>query len=189
MDGSYRQFSNLYAEKETYQYLPDSYSFTSSYDVYTGNDSKIIAGNFVLKYFLFPQLEQKFRYTYQKNIEGSPVMTELWKAFPQHQFGWFLNYQPYNNFGISANLKYTSATDWTEYQYAVFQSNSMYTEKIKPKIIVDMAVQKWFLGKTIWTSLVIKNIFNQPEYYNPIGASANLRFYFQVHVNLNSLPE
>lgn len=189
LNGSYRQFTNLYVEDENYQYIPDTYSFNSAYDVYTGNKSKLIGGNFVLNYFITPQLKQKLYYCYQKDIGSNTVIAQLWVEFPKHRAGWFLNYQPYNDFGISTDVKYSSATNWTQYQYAVFQTDNLYNEKIKPRIIVNMSVQKWFLGKTIWTSLVFKNIFNEPEYYNPIGASSNLRFYFQIHVYLNSLPE
>lgn len=189
LNGGYRQISSMYLEKQNYQYIPELHSFSSKYDIYADNEGKIVSCNVGLKLEIIPNLEQRFHYSFQKDIEGTELLRQTWKIFPRHKFGWIITYLPFNDFGISADLRYTSATDWTDYQYALIQTDSLYNENIKPKIIFDMAFQKWFLNKTIWTSVTFKNIFNQKEYYNPIGANANLRFYFQVHIYLDSLPE
>ncbi|MFO7447515.1 MAG: TonB-dependent receptor plug domain-containing protein [Ignavibacteriaceae bacterium] len=186
---NFRSFSNYYLEKQFYQFNSQNSTFTSVTDISPDEHLKT-AGTFAgINLKLTSKLFSKIRYSYSKYIEGSTLFKETWDNFPEHTIMLNFNYQPFQNAGISARLKYYSKTVWYNYKYSSYQSDDKYNMEIKPWLSADLSANLWMWDRRIWLNALLKNILSNPEKYHPIGADLDMRFFLQVHFYLNSLLE
>ncbi len=189
LNGSIRRFEDLYLEKFIYQYNPNTSSFTTPIELFTGNSLSSLGGSTLIEFRQSLKINHRLFYQYQKAVAGGDLFKNIWKAFPDHQLNYRFNFMPIETFGISVQVKYKSKLIFEEYKYLSSQNNGKIPEVINPKITFDISLQKWFWNKKIWANVIFKNIFNQQEKFYPIGIDYNLRFYAQVFVYLDRLPE
>ncbi|RJP66741.1 MAG: hypothetical protein C4539_10890 [Ignavibacteriales bacterium] len=188
-NGSIRRFEDLYLESFSYQYDAFSSTFTTPIGLVTGNSLTSLAGSMLIEYRQSGSINHRFFYQYQKSVAGDDLFKKIRKAFPEHQVSYRFNFMPLETFGISLQAKYKTKLIFEEYKYLSAQSNGKLSEVIKTGLTFDVSLQKWFWSKKIWTNVIFKNIFNQQEKYHPVGIDYNLRFYAQVFIYLDRLPE
>ena len=189
LSGNFRYFNNYYIEKQAYQYSNESAAFFGPVNVYQNEDLKTLGGSITFSQRLSSQFNHKLSYCYQQNLSGTEVFKEIWKAIPNHNFAYTVEYNPSSSFGIWAKIKYLSSSVWYDYKYSEYQSNSIYNYEIKPKLLLDLSIQKWFFNRTLWVNLLLRNVFNQDEKYNPAGINFALTDFIQVHFYFDTIPE
>ncbi|PKL88052.1 MAG: hypothetical protein CVV23_12165 [Ignavibacteriae bacterium HGW-Ignavibacteriae-2] len=185
--GFLRNFKNFYIEDYVYNFYGND-KLLKPFGEIAHNQKLTAAGVNFQAYFIFPaNITNKIDYMYQKYLSGTESIINEWEKFPRHKIVYQLNIRPAENFGLGLKLTYLSETFWNEYIYLETQSNSFYNYRLDEKLLLDLSIQKSFWQNKIWTNILFKNIFNQKEYYNPIGVNLGLRFYLIVQLKLNSL--
>ncbi|RJP62259.1 MAG: Plug domain-containing protein [Ignavibacteriales bacterium] len=189
IDGSLRRFENIYLENFSYQYNAVTSTFTTPIELRTGNSLTSAGGSALIEFNQAAGIKHRLFYQYQKSVAGDDLFEKIRRAIPEHQFNYRFIYTPMETFSVSLLAKYKSKIIFEEYKYLADQSNGKLSGTIKPGITFDISLQKWFWSKKIWTNVIFKNIFNQQEKYYPAGIDYNLRFYVQVFIYLDKLPE
>ena len=184
---------NLSANKDNYMEVPvytydkDKSLFNTIMYVVEGQNYNTINFYSDVKHTISGIFSHVFKYSYQSLLDGSSGIKSIWKEFPEHRLYYSILMQPSATFSVMAALRYTSPTEWYEYRYVSPQSFNRYNNKIESQLITDISLQKWFWSRRIWINLMFNNIFNQREYYHPIGASLDFRMYLQIHIYLQSI--
>jgi hypothetical protein len=178
---------NDYMEVPVYTYDKDKSLFNTM--MYLVNNQNYNVVNFYsdIEHRISNLFSHIFKYSYQSILDGSSGMMDIWNEFPEHKFYYSILMQPSETFSILAALRYTSPTEWHEYRYVSPQSFNRYNNKIDHRLVADLSMQKWFWSRKIWINLMFNNIFNQEEYYHPVGASLDFRMYLQIHIYLQSI--
>ncbi len=189
INGSARRFEDIYLENFSYQFDAVTSTFTTPVEIMPGNSLTSLGGSALIEFYQSGSIKHRFFYQYQNSVAGNDLFKKIWRAFPEHQFTYRFNFMPLETFGVSLQARYKSKVIFEEYRYLSDQSNGKLSGTIKPGITFDISLQKWFWSKKIWTNVIFKNIFNQKEKYHPIGIDYNLRFYVQIFVYLDKLPE
>jgi hypothetical protein len=189
IDGSLRKFEDMYLENFSFQFNPGTSTFTTPIKLLTGNSLTSAGASALFEFNQSGNIKHRLFYQYQNSVSGDDLFKKIWKAFPEYQFTYRFIFMPTETFGISLQAKYKSKLIFEEYEYLADQSSGKLSETIKPGITFDISLQKWFWSKKIWTNVIFKNIFNQQEKYYPVGIDYNLRFYVQVFIYLDKLPE
>jgi len=185
--GDYRHFFDYALEEYNYQFNPIGGSIESNYNIKTNEYLKAGSGTIELEHAISEVVKHKFYYSYQADFEGSFLFRELWKSFPNHKLVYSINFNFNDSFGLWAKYYFQSETIWSEYQYLDFQSDKESSSKIKAYSTIDLSIQKWFWQKRIWLNLVFKDILNNHQYFHPIGAGFDMRFYLQFHLYFHSI--
>lgn len=178
---------NNYMEVPVYSYDKDKSLFNTMMYVINDQHYNVVTLYSDIKHKISRVFSHKLKYSYQSIIEGSSEIKNVWLEFPEHKVYYSLLMQPSETFSILAALRYASSTEWYEYRYISSQSFNRYSNKIENQLVADLSMQKWFWSKKIWVNLMFNNIFNQQEYYHPIGASLDFRMYLQIHIYLQSI--
>jgi hypothetical protein len=189
LSGGYRYFYNYNVEKQSFQYSEENSVFYAPVYLFPGEELKIISAGLTVNQKILPQLSHKLVYNYQNDISGTGNFRETWKVVPAHSLIYILDYQPVESFGIWAKIKYLSSSVWYDYKYANAQAGTDYNYEIAPRFSVDLSFQKWFFNRTLWVNLLLRNLFNRDEKYNPSGVNFALTDFFQVHFYFDSIPE
>lgn len=187
--GSFRYFLNYYIEKQPYQYLSNGSIFAAPVSLYQDEALRVAGGGITLSHRISNKFTQKLIYNYQQDITGSDVFKEAWHSIPNHNLTYIIQYNPVATFGIWAKIKYLSSSVWYDYKYSDYQADGRNDHIIKSRIVFDLSFQKWFFHRTIWVNLLLRNMFNQDEKYNPIGVNMALTDFIQVHFYFDSIPE
>lgn len=185
----YRDFRHNYIEQQNFQYYPDESVLSGPVELYSNEYLKTAGAEIEFIQKLSKYFNQKLVYNYQKDLSGSQAFSQTWQQIPHHTLSYILQYNPSETFGIWLKIKYFSSSVWEDYKYTDYQSNGLYSSKLKPKVMFDISFEKWFVHRMIWANLMMRNVFNQNEKYNPIGVNLNLTDFFQVHIYFDSLPE
>lgn len=185
----YRKFRNQYLEDQLYFYNASTGNFSTTTNMIARNSSSSMGISFGITQQLVTNLRYKIFYTYMNPADGSNLFHKIWKTIPAHKVSLSLDYSPSLNFGIWSRISYFSRTDWAEFTYIKYESKGLYDEYITNGIIWDLALMKFFAKRFIKTNVILRNLLNQKEYYNPIGAQFNLRLFIQIIINLDNLPE
>lgn len=185
--GDYRHFFDYTLENYNYQQNPTDINIESNYNLKSNEFLKVASGSVEIEHVISEIVKQKLYYGYQTDFEGSYLFKEVWKSFPNHKFVYSINFNFNNSFGIWAKYYFQSETIWNPYRYLDFQSDNKSSSKIKAYSTIDLSVQKWFWQKRIWLNLVFKDILNNHQYFHPIGAGFDMRFYLQFHVYFHSI--
>jgi len=184
---NYRHFFDYTLEKFEYQFNPDEKIFSSTVELKTDEWLKVIGGIFEIDQKISEVVNHSLFYNYQTDLSGSDYFNIIWQTIPKHKFIYSINIQPDKNFGIWARFRYQSAVEWAAYKYIEYQSNQKYISEVDPLTTIDISLQKWFWERRVWLNLVFRNILNNREYFHPVGAGFDLRFYLQLHVYLHSI--
>ncbi len=189
INGNLRRFENIYLENFSYLYDAVTSTFTTPIELRTGNSLTSAGGSTLVEFNQAAGIKHRLFYQYQKSVAGDDLFEKIRRTIPEHQFNYRFIYTPMETFSVSLLAKYKSKIIFEEYRYLADQSNGKLSNTIKPGITFDISLQKWFWSKKIWTNVIFKNIFNQQEKYYPAGIDYNLRFYVQVFIYLDKLPE
>lgn len=189
LSGNYRRFSNYYIEQQFFQFDENLATYTSPVILYTDEWLKTAGFGIEIGQKLSGKLKHKIFYNYQQNFGASSAFENAWQVFPKNSITYMLEYNPVESFGIWTRIKYLSSSVWYDYKYSDIQTDNYNSYKLKPKIIFDLSLQKWFFKRTLWINILLRNIFNQNELFSPIGVKLNLTDYIQVHFYFDSLPE
>jgi len=184
---NYRHFFDYTLEKIDYQFNPDKKNFDTSIELKTNEWLKVAGGIFEIDQKISDVVNHSLFYNYQTDLSGSDYFKTIWQTIPNHKFIYSINIQPDKNFGIWARFRYQSAVEWAAYKYIEYQSNQKYISEVDQLTTIDISLQKWFWERRVWLNLVFRNILNNREYFHPIGAGYDLRFYLQLHVYLHSI--
>ncbi len=191
--GSYRLFSGLYLERQSFQFNPQDCSFYSPIQIYGGKKGQVIGGKIAVNHRFIPQLSHHLFYGYWTEIAGDDVFKGVWTSIPKHKASYRLTYTPVESFAIWAMVSYRSATSWSDYLnvdgqiYEVApQVTATYASTVKGVAIFDLQIQKWFWHGRLIGNLLFRNVWNQDYRYHPIGASFDLSMFIKVKVLLNS---
>ncbi|MBU0473912.1 MAG: hypothetical protein KKF62_07080 [Bacteroidetes bacterium] len=185
--GEYRNFFNYTLEDFNYQFNPINENIETNYSIKGNEFLKILSSSVEIEHLISKTVTHKLYYSYQKDFDGSYLFQELWKSFPNHKFVYSINLNFNDSFGIWAKYYFQSQTDWHQYRYFNYQSNDESSSTVKAYSTMDLSIQKWLWQKHIWLNLVVKDILNNRQYFHPIGAGFDLRFYFQIHVYFHSI--
>lgn len=185
--GNYRHFFNETLEDYNYQFNAIEGNIESNYFIKNDEFLKILSGSMEIGHIISEVVNHKLYYTYQSDFEGSHLYRELWRAFPNHKLVYSINLNFNNSFGIWAKYYFQSETEWSQYRYLDFQSDNKSSNKIDAYSNIDLSMQKWFWQKKVWLNLVFKNLLNNTQYFHPIGAGFDMRFYLQLHVYFHSI--
>ncbi len=186
---NFRSFSDFYAERQYFQYDTTTSTFNSATDVYSNQYLKVLGASAGINFSLSKKSSVKIFYNYRKNLNGSNLLKQEWEKFPEHNVSLRINFNPFDNFGIAAGLKYFSSMLWYNYIYSEYQSRAKYKTKIKPGLLAELSSGLWMWNKKIWINVLLRNLFNEPEQYHPAGADLDLRLYLQAHLYFNSVLE
>ncbi len=185
--GDYRYFFNYTLEDYNYQFNLANKNIESNYNLRTNEFLKVASSSVEIEHTISEVIEHKLYYSYQTDFKGSYLFKEIWKSFPNHKLVYSINFNFNNSFGIWAKYYFQSETIWSQYQYLNFQSDNKSSSKIKAYSTIDLSAQKWFWQKRVWLNLVFKDILNKRQYYHPIGAGFDMRFYLQFHLYFHSI--
>lgn len=189
VSGNFRYFINHYIEKQSFQYSNASSVFFGPVMVYQDEDLKTAGCGITIFQRISPYVSHKLTYNFQHQIPGSDEFKEAWREIPNHNISYMINYNPTATFGIWAKIKYLSSSVWYNYKYSDSQTNSFYNYELKPSLMLDLSVHKWFFHKTLWLNLLLRNILNKDAQYNPAGVNFTLSDFFQIHFYFDSIPE
>jgi hypothetical protein len=185
--GSYRFFDDLYLERQYFDFQPEDCSFASALiKVYTDGRGQTLGGHLTLTYHPFPQLYQRFFYSYRTEIAGNDIFRDVWQTMPQHKASYRLTYAPLENFLVWGMLSYFSAANFPDYQNINAQScalgriNVKYSATVRSSATFDLQFQKWFWRRKLQASLLLRNIWDGNYRYHPIGASFDRSFYIHL---------
>ncbi len=185
--GDYRHFFDYTLEDYNYQFNLIDGTIESNYSISNDEFLKVASGSIKLEQIISKVVNHNLYYQYQAEFDGSYLFKNIWKSFPNHKFVYSINFNFDNSFGIWARYYFQSETYWNQYQYLDYQSNTESSNKIEAYSTIDLSVQKWFWQKRVWLNLVFKDILNNRQYFHPIGAGFDMRFYLQFHVYFHSL--
>jgi hypothetical protein len=184
---NFRRFSDYYLEKQFYQFDSLSKIFYSLTEVKPEEYLETGGAYAGIDYKITQDISAGLFYSYTAYSNGSELFKETWRSLPRHNVTLSLTYQPFGNFGLNARLKYYSSTLWYEYKYVSYQSDEEYIMEVKPGVLLDLSANIWLWHKRIWLNAAARNLFNEIEKYNTIGADLDLRVYIQLHFYFNSL--
>lgn len=187
ISGNFRYFKDYFIENSNYTYNREKGSISGNIEFAENQNLKVAGGTFKISQKLTETIQQQLSYSYTRTISGTNEIKDQWKVIPIHKILYHLNFVPFDDFGINSTVRYNSEKFWTSYKFVDLVSVNKFRSTIDNQLLVDLSFYKWFWGKQIWTNLMIKNIFNQPEYYHPLGAHLDLRFYLQVQLYLRSI--
>lgn len=185
--GNYRHFFNTTLEDYNYQFNNINNQIESNYFIKYNEFLKVLSGSIEIGHIISEVVNHKLYYGYQSDFEGSHLYRELWQSFPNHKLVYSINFNFNNSFGLWAKYYFHSETEWTQYRYLDYQSENKSSNKIDAYSNIDLSVQKWFWQKRVWLNLVFKNLLNNTQYFHPIGAGFDMRFYLQLHVYFHSI--
>ncbi len=190
---SFRSFTDLYLESQSFQFNPLDCSFASPIDIHAGEEGQVRGVKVTIKYSIGSYLSQQMYYGYWKVVSGSDAFRAAWNAIPQHNTSYRLNYAPADNFMIGITVHYRSATTWSDYQGIEDQLcaadpriSTTYSAQVAEARVVDLELQKWFWRRKIIGNLLLRNLSNSNYNYHPIGASFDLSMYIKVELVLDS---
>lgn len=186
---SYRRFKDQYVENDIYFYSPSEGSLSAFTNIIAGTQLSEGVANIAIQHQITNSFHYKIAYTYTRTLSGTDISRKLWEVFPEHKTALTIDYKPSSDFGIWSRLSYFSPAGWTEYSYVKFQSQGIYDDEVNSGAIWDLALKKGFAKNLIRANVIVRNILNEKQFYNPIGAQFNLRFFIQIVVNLDNLPE
>ncbi len=189
--GSYRNFNDLYIERQDFELNSQDYSFSAPVKIYTGQNGNVLGQQIIFNYRIIPQIEQFLSYNHQVVVAGDKVFREVWENIPEHKAVYKVTFTPELNFSLWARLTYLSSSYWIDYQgidgqtyYSSSEINEEYHSTIDSSVILDFQIQKWFWERRLKASLLLRNVGNQELKYHPIGASFDLTYYFLLELYL-----
>lgn len=185
--GNFRHFENYYLEIPKYTLDKSSESLTVSFDLAQNENLKVVSGGSEIFHMPLNNFSYKISYNYNTVYNGTYNFKNIRKEIPQHKVSLICYITPVDDLSFWTELRYTSSTRWSEYNFISRQSDGKYNNVIDGQVIFDLSVQKWFWNKKFWISLLFKNLFNQREIYHPVGVNLDLRFFLQLHLYLNSI--
>ncbi|MFC2139861.1 hypothetical protein ACFLR4_04290, partial [Bacteroidota bacterium] len=187
MGGFFRNFTDIYTERQQYLYLPHSDSIAAATRVLTSERGTIAGFNINAHYTPTSKIKQELYYRYTPHFGGSEILLDGMRSFPQHKIIYSFVYTPVPSLSLMTKFTYLSDTYWPEYEGINRDSNELYNHVLDGNVLLDIAIQKSFWYDKIFLNLYLKNMLGNVIIYYPVGAMFDMTLFMQVELRLDSI--
>ncbi|MFC2133894.1 hypothetical protein ACFLTH_04695 [Bacteroidota bacterium] len=187
MGGFFRNFTDVYTERQQYLYLPDSDSIAAATQVYTSETGTIAGLSVNALHTVSSEIKQELYYRYILHFEGSEMLLAGMRSFPQHKFMYSFVYTPAPSLSLMTKFTYISDTYWSDFEGINRDSNELYNHVLDGNVLLDIAIQKSFWYDKIFLNLYLKNMLGNVIIYYPVGAMFDMTLFMQVELRLDSI--
>lgn len=135
---------------------------------------------------LTEKLSHRFFYSLTKTFSNNFLVSEFYKRLPPYRFNYSISFLPSKDFTLSANICYSSETEWYEYlminEYQNHVKEPEYSYNIERIFLMNISLQKTFWGDRVRIDASIYNLLNNKIQFHPLGGVMNLIFYLKGEI-------
>ena len=190
LNGRYLFIDRFQLYRQNYQYNVLEDSFSSPLDIHPDQKGQSVSGG--VRFSWHPgsslhqageaqsRITQTLEWRCQYFLSGTTLFSDHFRRHPAHKISITTLYRHHERLSLTLSIAYRSQTSWQDYQQAIIDAGELYSAPVPGATTWDVAVHKLLWGPRLNCSLLVRNIFNAPDLYHPLGAHFDLSFFLRL---------